>query len=70
MPLSDTGEYFCFPFLNNIDVFEAPSWVKDTVWYQIFPERFANGNHENDPDGALAWGSDRPFSDKFFWWRF
>lgn len=25
-----------------------PSWVKKTVFYQIFPERFCNGNLEND----------------------
>ncbi|MBR3320680.1 MAG: alpha amylase N-terminal ig-like domain-containing protein, partial [Exiguobacterium sp.] len=42
-PLDDTGYYFCVPFINPIDVFHAPSWVKDTVWYQIFPDRFANG---------------------------
>lgn len=25
-----------------------PSWVKGTVFYQIFPERFCNGNEAND----------------------
>ena len=25
-----------------------PSWVKEGVFYQIFPERFCNGNPEND----------------------
>lgn len=24
-------------------------WAKDAVWYQIFPERFRNGNTSNDP---------------------
>ena len=28
-----------------------------TVWYQIFPERFANGDLANDPEGTLPWGS-------------
>ena len=40
----DTGYCFSFPFINPIDIFSAPDWVKDTVWYQIFPERFGNGN--------------------------
>ncbi|WP_217586516.1 glycoside hydrolase family 13 protein [Lentibacillus saliphilus] len=62
----DTAFYFCFPFLNSIDVFKAPEWVKDTVWYQIFPERFANGDRENDPEGALEWGSATPEPDNFF----
>jgi len=31
-------------------VFRTPDWVKDGVFYQIFPERFANGRPDNDPD--------------------
>lgn len=30
--------------------FDTPQWVRDGVVYQIFPERFANGTSENDPD--------------------
>ncbi|MFA6026719.1 MAG: hypothetical protein WC727_09810, partial [Ignavibacteriaceae bacterium] len=26
-----------------------PNWAKGIVWYQIFPERFANGDTLNDP---------------------
>jgi cyclomaltodextrinase / maltogenic alpha-amylase / neopullulanase len=26
-----------------------PDWAKGIVWYQIFPERFANGDTNNDP---------------------
>ncbi|MFD1039756.1 alpha-glycosidase [Virgibacillus byunsanensis] len=63
---SDVKLYFCFPFLNSIDVFQAPEWVKNTVWYQIFPERFANGNTENDPEGTLEWGSVDPSYDNHF----
>jgi cyclomaltodextrinase / maltogenic alpha-amylase / neopullulanase len=62
----NTSFYFCFPFLNGVDVFQAPGWVKDTVWYQIFPERFANGNPENDPDTALPWDSAAPEPTSFF----
>jgi cyclomaltodextrinase len=62
----DTADYFCFPYLNSEDVFAPPAWVRDTVWYQIFPERFANGNKANDPEGALPWGSAEPTPTNFF----
>ena len=26
-----------------------PEWSKDAIWYQIFPERFRNGDKSNDP---------------------
>lgn len=65
-PNDDTAYFFTFPFLNKIDIFEAPSWVKDTVWYQIFPERFANGDTKNDPPGTLEWGSTEPTPTNFF----
>ncbi|MEL7239505.1 MAG: alpha-amylase family glycosyl hydrolase, partial [Planctomycetota bacterium] len=47
----------------NIDV---PEWAKHAVWYQVFPERFRNGNPDNDPglfwyENATAWNSD--------WWQ-
>ena len=29
---------------------DVPDWVRDGVFYQIFPERFANGDPSNDPD--------------------
>jgi cyclomaltodextrinase / maltogenic alpha-amylase / neopullulanase len=34
-----------------------PEWAKHAVWYQIFPERFANGDPSNDPDLASLHGS-------------
>ena len=38
---------------NNV-----PDWAKEVVWYQIFPERFCNGDKSNDPtplDMQGAW---------------
>jgi cyclomaltodextrinase / maltogenic alpha-amylase / neopullulanase len=29
---------------------EAPEWAKSAIWYQIFVERFRNGNNENNPN--------------------
>lgn len=37
---------------------EPPLWAKEAIWYQIFPERFSNGDLENDPkpiDMIGAW---------------
>lgn len=33
----------------------APEWARDAVFYQIFPERFFNGDPANDPPGAAPW---------------
>ena len=30
--------------------FSVPDWARGAVWYQIFPDRFANGDPSNDPE--------------------
>ncbi len=47
--------YFNYPFLNEADIISIPSWVKDTVWYEIFPERFRRGKNSVNPV-TNAWG--------------
>ncbi|MGX7198583.1 glycoside hydrolase family 13 protein [Enterococcus nangangensis] len=64
--LAVPNAYFRMPYFQEIDRFKAPAWVKETVWYQIFPERFANGDKSNDPKGTLPWGSKAPDRDDFF----
>ena len=34
-----------------------PGWVPDAIFYQIFPDRFANGDTSIDPLGVVPWGS-------------
>lgn len=34
---------------DNTPFDKAPEWSKSAIWYQIFPERFRNGNQNNDP---------------------
>lgn len=34
-----------------------PTWLPDAVFYQIFPERFRNGDASNDPDRPSLLGS-------------
>ncbi len=36
----DNFNYFFYPYLHGEPIYHAPSWVKDTIWYQIFPDRF------------------------------
>ncbi len=41
----------------------VPSWAKEAIWYQIFPERFWNGDKNNDPklrDLAGGWPHAQP----------
>lgn len=47
--------YFNYPYLNNEDLYHAPAWVKDTIWYQIFPDRFYPGSMARP--GFLPFGS-------------
>jgi glycosidase len=46
--------------------FQTPDWAKGAVWYQIFPERFRNGDPSNDPgdkpyEHLVTWTGD--------WWK-
>ncbi len=34
-----------------------PNWTKDAIWYQIFPERFRNGDPLNDPTTETLTGT-------------
>ena len=41
----DPGDYFSF---DGIDPFPQIDWVGQSIFYQIFPERFRDGNPENN----------------------
>src|SRR5690606_15665057 len=49
----DLSNYFNYPYLNKEDLPGTPSWVKDTVWYQIFPDRF----YSHSKSSKLTWGN-------------
>ncbi len=34
----------------------TPDWVQDAIFYQIFPDRFANGDPSRDPAKVQPWG--------------
>ncbi|MDR1025699.1 MAG: glycoside hydrolase family 13 protein [Treponema sp.] len=61
-----TFNHFFFPFIHDVDAPDAPSWVSGTVWYQIFPERFCNGDPSLSPAGTADWERDEPEAANFF----
>lgn len=46
---------FIVPWMNPADLNVTPDWVNDTVWYQIFPDRFCNGTPEKDTEEIHPW---------------
>jgi glycosidase len=35
----------------------VPGWVNKAIFYQIFPDRFANGDQNNDPPNVKLWNT-------------
>jgi glycosidase len=64
--LKDNFNFFFFPFIHEVDAPSAPEWVRDTVWYQIFPDRFCNGDPSISPEGAADWDTGKPGHRTFF----
>ena len=48
-------QYFIVPWMNPADVNRTPGWVNDTVWYQIFPDRFCCGDPAGNTPDVLPW---------------
>ena len=48
---------FIFPWMNQNDIAIPPAWPEDTVWYQIFPSRFARGKNSPADSSLLPWGT-------------
>ena len=47
------------------DIYSIPDWAKGIIWYQIFPDRFCNGQPANDPSNCVKWNSE-PTRDNYF----
>lgn len=50
---ADSPDSFDFKLIAG---FRAPLWATKQVFYQIFPDRFHNGDPSNDVPEGLAWG--------------
>lgn len=64
--LNALNDFYCFPYLNNVDVQRAPEWTKNTTWHQIFPDRFNNGDEKINPENVKPWGTE-PTDENFMW---
>lgn len=38
--------YFNFPYLNEEDIYKAPSWIKDAIWYQLTATCYSDDGEE------------------------
>lgn len=57
--------FFNFPYVNREDIHTVPEWIESAIFYQIFPERFENGDKTNDPKKVVPWDSE-PTRENFF----
>jgi glycosidase len=57
--------FFQYPYLNAVDVHQMPEWTREAVFYQIFVERFFNGDRENSPPDLCDW-EEEPKSRSFY----
>jgi hypothetical protein len=48
--------------IDDFPPFETPEWARDAIFYQIFPDRFANGDKTNDPPDVKPWGTTPTYS--------
>lgn len=53
-------QYFKFPWLNPGDVIRVPEFVRNTVWYQIMPDRFCRAKGTNTGERFMPWGESDP----------
>lgn len=54
-----------YPYINKVDLHTIPEWTNEAVFYQIFVERFFDGNSKNNPKDITKWG-EKPKSKSFF----
>ncbi len=54
MTVDAPGDGFTYT-REDFPAFFTPDWAKDGVIYQIFPDRFANGDKSNDPNFSEPW---------------
>ena len=53
--ITHDSRLFIYPSLEKYDVFEIPDWSKESIVYQIFPERFYRGDNYTDVKENDGW---------------
>ncbi|MDO4536027.1 MAG: glycoside hydrolase family 13 protein [Clostridium perfringens] len=54
---------FQFPYIAKEDIYEESKWLQEAVVYQIFPDRFCNGNSSINPNNTKPW--EYPYIDHY-----
>ncbi|MFW2490894.1 glycoside hydrolase family 13 protein [Clostridium chromiireducens] len=49
---------FQYPYIAPADVYNEEKWLQEAVVYQVFVDRFCNGDKSNDPENIAKWGDD------------
>lgn len=47
---------FQYAYIGEADVYDESKWLQEAVVYQIFPDRFCNGDESNNPKNKKVWG--------------
>jgi len=58
--------HFYMPFIHEVDALYAPEWANNVTWYQIFPDRFSNGDNSISPKNIENWETGKPTPTNFF----
>lgn len=63
----DDFHLYKMAWMNKNDIVKIPEWVKDTIWYQIFPDRFCSKGEHFKRFKNKNWGDENPmlYSDFF-----
>lgn len=56
---------FHMPYINEADLFKPVEWMKNALFYQIFPERFKRGDFSKDDSYINQNWGDLPRADSF-----
>jgi cyclomaltodextrinase len=58
--------FFQMLYIREGDTVLTPDWAKRAIFYQIFPERFRNGDKSSDPPNVVEWGTLPVTSETFY----
>lgn len=53
---------YIYPYIAIEDTYEDLKWLQEGVVYQIFPERFCNGDETINPENTMPWGDEKNLS--------
>lgn len=57
---------FYVSYIHKPEMFTPVEWVKEQRWCQIFIDRFANGDPNNDPQNVQAWDDSNLTTKSFY----